>query len=72
MEQINIFGESKVDECCRRCRHFAEFKEPRTYTDRDGEFSVFGMCFVGFAKNGSFYLYPVYIADGKCKRFERG
>lgn len=72
-EQINIFGISDEDrpcESCYKCRHFAEFKEPRTYTNRDGEFCVFGMCFKSFCKNGSYNLYPVYIAQGKCKDFK--
>lgn len=73
-EQLNIFGESaeeKPCECCYQCAHFAEFKEPRTYTNRDGEFGVFGMCCKTFCKNGSYVLYPVYIPEGKCKEFKK-
>ena len=73
-EQINIFGISDEDrpcESCYKCEHFAESKEPRTYTNRDGEFCVFGMCFKAFCKNGSYSAYPVYIPEGKCKDFKK-
>ena len=73
-EQINLFEKSDEDrpqECCYKCKHFAEFKNPITYTNRDGEFGVFGMCFKTFCKNGSYATYPIYIADGKCKDFKR-
>lgn len=77
MMQLDIFGnvedmDEKPSECCYTCKHFAEFKNQRTYTNRDGEFGVFGMCFKGFAKNGSYCLYPIYVPEGKCKGFEKG
>ena len=71
-EQITLFEESKEEqppECCYQCKHFAEFKRPRTYTNRDGDFGVFGMCFKTFCKNGSYCTYPIYIPDAECKDF---
>ena len=73
-DQMSIFGDSveeKPSECCYQCTHFAEFKESRTYTNRDGEFCVFGMCCKTFCKNGSYALYPIYIPEGKCKEFKK-
>lgn len=73
-EQLSVFGESiekESCECCYRCAHFAEFKESRTFTNRDGEFGVFGMCFKGFCKNGSYTTYPIYVPEGKCKDFKK-
>ena len=73
MEQISIFEEEteRISENCYQCTHFAEFKEPRMFTNRDGEFGVFGICFKSFCKNGAYATYPIYIADGKCKDFKR-
>jgi hypothetical protein len=73
MEQLSIFNEEteRTSESCYQCTHFAEFKEPRMFTNRDGEFGVFGICFKSFCKNGSYATYPIYIADGKCKDFKR-
>ena len=73
-EQLSIFGDNgneKPRECCYQCEHFAEFKEPRSYTNRDGEFGVFGMCCKTFCKNGSYVLYPIYIPEAKCKEFKK-
>lgn len=70
--QLTIFGDpinEKPSECCYCCQHFAEFEKPRTYTNRDGDFTVFGMCFKSFCKNGSYSSYPIYIPEGKCKQF---
>ena len=70
--QLSMFdGEGMPDECCRRCEHFAEFKEARTYTNRDGDFGVFGMCCKSFNRNGSYSMYPIYIPGGKCKDFKK-
>lgn len=74
IEQISIFGntvDDKASECCYQCEHFAEFKEPRAFTDLDGEFIVFGMCCEGVGKNGSYYFYPIYVPGGKCKNFKK-
>lgn len=73
-DQISIFGnpiQEKPSECCYQCAHFAEFKEPRAYTNHEGDFGVFGMCFKTFCKNGSYAVYPVYIPEGKCKLFKK-
>jgi len=73
-EQITIFGEAVREEPCENCyccRHFAEFKEPRTFTERGGEFIVFGMCGKSVGKNGSYTFYPVYVPGGKCKDFKK-
>ena len=73
-EQISFFEEFNAEhppECCYQCEHFAEFKQSRTYTNRDGEFCVYGMCFKSFCKNGSYNVYPIYVAKGKCKDFKR-
>lgn len=68
-EQISIFGEEeqRPSECCYKCAHFAEFKEPRLYDD----FGVYGMCFKSYNKNGSMYAYPIYIPDGSCKQYKK-
>lgn len=73
-EQINIFGETVKEEPCENCyacRHFAEFKEPRTFAERGGEFTVFGMCGKGVGKYGSYTFYSVYVPGGKCKDFKK-
>lgn len=71
-EQLSLFpNEEKPSECCNACEHFAEFKEHREYINRDGYFTVFGMCCKSFNKNGSYALYPIYIPEGKCKTFQR-
>ena len=74
-DQISIFEdpiEEKPSECCYQCTHFAELKEPRAYTNRDGDFGFFGVCLKSFCKNGSYAVYPVYIPEGKCKVFKKG
>ncbi len=72
-DQLNMFDdqEEAPNECCYKCSHFAEFKQPKTYSDRNGEFSVFGICFKAFYKNGSYSVYPIYIPNGKCKSFKK-
>lgn len=71
--QLSIFHEEERPfDCCYQCKHFAEFKEARRFTNRDGEFGVFGMCCKTFGKNGSYALYPIYIPEGKCKDFQKG
>ena len=72
-KQLSLFNDAEGHpaECCYQCQHFAEFKEPRTYTNRDGDFGVFGMCFKQFCKNGSYSVYPIYVPEGKCKDFKK-
>ena len=71
-EQLCMFKQEELkSDCCHKCEHFATFKEPRTYTNRNDEFVVWGMCCKQFNKNGSYSMYPVYIADGKCKDFSK-
>ena len=66
-EQLTMFEvpEEHSEECCYNCQHFAEYKEPRLF---DG-FGCYGSCFKGFGKNGSTFVYPVYVPGGKCKDF---
>lgn len=71
-EQLSLFLEQDVpSECCYKCEHFAEFKDARSFTDRaEGfEFTISGVCVRGFNKNGSYYVYPVYVPGAKCKEF---
>ena len=71
-EQLCMFEEQKpAANSCYSCEHFAEFKEPRTYKSRDGEFTVYGECCKNFNKNGSYSMYPVYIPQGVCKNFKK-
>ena len=73
-EQISIFGqnqETRPTKNCYCCKHFAQFKEPREYTTREGKFCVFGICFKRFGKNGSFTILPVYIPAGVCKDYAK-
>ena len=72
VEQLSMFEtDEREGDCCYQCEHFCEFKEPRTYTERGGEFTVFGMCAKGFCKNGSYYFYPIYVPLGKCNEFKK-
>lgn len=73
-EQITFFEETeeRPSECCYSCKHFAEFKQPRTFTDRDSEVIVYGMCCKSFCKNGSYYMYPIYVPEGRCKDYKKG
>lgn len=68
-EQLTMFEtpEEHPSECCYNCKHFAEYKDPRIF---DG-YGCYGSCFKGFAKNGSTFIYPVYVPEGVCKKFER-
>lgn len=72
-DQLSMFEKKETPtECCYRCRHFAEFKEARSFEDRSaGDISVFGMCCKGFCKNGSYYMYPIYVPEGACKDFKK-
>lgn len=69
-EQLSMFDDHP-GECCYNCRQFEKFEQPRTYTNRDGEFSVFGVCLKSFNKNGSYSVYPIYVPGGKCKDFNK-
>jgi hypothetical protein len=72
--QLSIFPdeiEETPTECCYRCKHFNEFKEPREVSERGGSYIVFGMCSKGLGKNGSYTLYPIYVPGGKCRDFKR-
>ena len=71
-EQLCMFEDQKPQhDCCYLCEHFAEFKEPCTYADSQGEFIVHGVCMKGFFKNGSYTVYPVYVPGGVCKNFKK-
>ena len=48
-EQISMFDDHP-GECCYNCRHFEKFEAPREYTNRDGEFGMFGVCLKTFNK----------------------
>lgn len=73
-EQICLFEDKSETppECCYNCKHFSEFKEPRQYTNKEGDFGVFGICFKRFCKNGSFSAFPIYIPNGKCNDYLKG
>ena len=71
-EQLCMFEDQKPQcNCCYLCEHFAEFKEPRIYADRRGEFAMYGVCMKGYFKNGSYTVYPVYVPGGVCKNFKK-
>ncbi len=76
MQQISMFGDEEpkrkeASECCYTCEHFAEFKEPRRYTNRDGEFGLYGVCLCRFNKNGSYDSLNVYVPGGRCKQYKK-
>lgn len=68
-EQLTMFEtpEEHSEECCYNCKHFEEYKEPRLFYG----FGFYGSCFKGFGKNGSTFVYPVYVPGGKCKDFSK-
>ena len=69
--QLSIFGDERPAVCCYGCQHFSEYKEPRTYAQGDGNFTVHGSCFKSYLKNGSYVVYPIYVPGGKCKDFKK-
>ena len=42
-----------------------------SYADRQGEFTMHGVCMKGYFKNGSYTVYPVYVPGGVCKKFKK-
>lgn len=71
LDQMNIWGENRPCECCYTCNYFSEFKEPRTYIERDLSYTVFGVCLKRFGKNSIYTVLPVYVPGGKCKDFNK-
>lgn len=73
-EQISMFGAhfDRPTECCYECKHFAEFREARTFLDKNkDEFTAYGMCCKSVGKNGSYTFYPIYVPLSKCKDFKK-